>query len=210
MDEENLNQEQGYRERYVPQRLLYSRAKRKTEEVFKETFGAEIDMNEVENEFENIDSLEEIASTQVNMPSFPWGTFIVALTVDICGLSDFTGVGWFVMVVVEIVFSIILFILMFRKLNSTFTVGSKVLFRGKKGLARKGLKRIAIRYLRKYMTRRIIAILIVKVIPFLGILASDAFFVVLAHNKHKKIAKKYIYLVEKVSSILKRHNRSRR
>ena len=53
------------------------------------------------------------------------------------------------------------------------------------------------------MSRRLAAILIVNIIPVIGILASNAFFVVLAHNKQKKIAQKYIALIEKLGEVLK-------
>jgi hypothetical protein len=213
MEPEVLEQEeQSYR--IDPRRAFGNRMKRKGEQVFEEAFGTEIDFDEVEEEFSNIDAMEEIASTKVNEPNFPIITFLIALFLDLLDLVQLTGVLWFVMAIVNIIFTIILFILMYGKLNSMFTRSSKFLFRGRgltglrsrkrggKSRAQVGLNKIVKKYIGRYMSRRLAAILIVNLIPILGILASNAFFVFLAHNKQKKMAQKYIVLVEKVGKIL--------
>jgi len=209
---DNQSEDQGYRN----DRRFYTNIKRKAEEVFKESFGAEIDLDEVEEEFKDIDALEEVAATEVKTPHFPIITFYIALILDLLDFVQLTGIGWFVMVLVNITFSIILFILMFGKLNTMFTTGSKAFFRGKrrsgskrhnKSRAQRGLNKFAIKYLKKYISRRLLGILVLNIIPFVGIFASNAFFVFLAHNKQKKIAQKYIAVVEKVTEILKGHYR---
>jgi hypothetical protein len=215
--EEDFEGEQPYREN--PRNAFNSRLRRQGEQVFNESFGTEIDFEEVREEFKNIEALEEIASMEVKKPRFPIFTFYIALVLDILDFADFTGVGWFVMVAIEIVFSAILLILMFRKTDTMFKMGSRALFRGSrisgsrkrgKSLAQKGLNNFARKYLRKYMTRRMVAILIVNVIPVVGILASNAFFVFLAHNKQTKIAKNYIALITAVGKVLDRYERQRR
>lgn len=208
-------EEQSYRS--DPQNAFRAQIKRKGEQAFKESFGAEINFDEVEEEFANIDAMEEIASTEVKEPHFPFVTFYIALVLDILDIADFTGFGWVIMCIVEIAFTIILFILMFRKLDIMFTVKSKFLFKGRrvggkrlKSRAAKGLNKFAVKYLKKYMARRLIATLIVNIIPVIGILASNAFFVFLAHNKQKKVAQKYVALIKKVGGILKDFERKRR
>lgn len=214
---EEEQQEQSYRR--DPEHSFRSRLKRKGEQIFKESFGAELNFDEVEEEFANIDAMEEIASTEVKKPSFPIITFYIALVLDVLDFADFTGVGWAIMCIVEIIFSIVLFFLMFRRLNSMFTMSSKFLFRGKgltglrsrrrggRSRAQQGLNKIVKKYIGRYMSRRLAAILIVNIIPVIGILASNAFFVVLAHNKQKKIAQKYMILIEKIGEILMKHEK---
>ena len=151
---------------------------------------------------------------------FPFITFFVALVLDVLDFADFTGVGWIIMSGVEIIFSIILFFLMFGKVDTMFKMSSKALFRGRSrkrlGKRRKntggiggGVQKMAKKYLQKYMSRRLVATLLINIIPIIGILASNAFFVVLVHNKQKKIAQKYMHLVNKVSDILKDFDKNR-
>jgi hypothetical protein len=216
MEPEVLEQEeQSYREN--PRNAFNARLKRKGEEIFKESFGKEIDFQEVKEEFNNIEALEDIAATEVKKPHFPFITFYIALVLDILDIADFTGIGWVIMSCIEIVFTIFLFILMFGKTDTMFKMKSRAAFRGRrakgtrkrgKSLAQKGLNKFATKYLKKYMTRRLLATLIVNVIPVIGILASNAFFVVLAHNKQSKIAQKYIALVKAVTKILDKHDRT--
>jgi predicted acyltransferase len=182
---------------------VYSHAKRVATQTFENTLGIEL-TEEEEKELKKIDELETIASTEVTEPDFPMIMFMIALVIDILGILDFSGFGWFVMCIVEIVFTIILFFHMFGRMSMMFKASSKVVT-GK--TAQRVYGRLAKRYLRKYLSRRAIAILIVKVIPFIGILASNAFFVFLAHNKQKKIAQGYMKLVIMVSNALKGHYR---
>lgn len=211
---EEEQQEQSYR--IDPNHSFRSRLKRKGEQIFKENFGAELNFDEVEEEFADIDAMEEIASTEVKKPSFPIITFYIALVLDVLDFADFTGVGWAIMSIIEIIFSIILFFLMYGKMSTMFKFGTKKVFGrgGRKKLgkrrtgtrnsfAQKGLNKAVKKYVGKYLSRRLAAILIVNIIPVVGILASNAFFVVLAHNKQKKIAQKYIALVEKLGEVLK-------
>lgn len=225
MEPEDFEQgEQPYREN--PRNAFNSRLRRQGAKVFNESFGTEIDFEEVQEEFKNIEALEEIASTQVNKPSFPIITFMIAVVLDLLDFADFTGVGYFVMVVIKTIFSIILLYLMMGKLNTLFTAGSKAAFRrrGRSGLsksgkkrrgtknsnAQKGLNKIVKKTVGKYLSKRMAAIIIVNFIPFIGILASNAFFVYLAHNKQTKIAQKYISLVTAVTKVLDRHERQQR
>jgi hypothetical protein len=217
MEPEILEQEeQPYR--VDPRRAFTTQMKRSSERAFKESFGAEINFDEVEEEFAHIDAMEEIVATKVKEPSFPFFTFYIALCLDVLDIVQFTGVGWFVVVIVNIVFSIILFILMFRKTDTMFKAVSKGLFRGKrkngsrrrgKSIAQRGLNKFAVKYLKKYISRRLLGILVLNVIPGIGIFASNAFFVVLAHNKQKKIAQKYVALIKMISGILKKAERRR-
>lgn len=208
---EEEQQEQSYR--IDPNHSFRSRLKRKGEQIFKENFGAELNFDEVEEEFADIDAMEEIASTEVKKPSFPIITFYIALVLDILDFADFTGVGWVIMCIVEIVFSVVLFFLMYGKIKTMFKVKSNIVFgRGRKrlgkrrtgqSLAQKGLTKVVEKFLAKYMSKRLVTILVINIIPLVGILASNAFFVVLAHNKQKKIAQKYMVVVEKIADALK-------
>ena len=218
MEPEVLDQEeQPYR--VDPRRAFSTQMKRSGERAFKESFGSEINFDEIEEEFAHIDAMEEIVNTEVKEPSFPIFTFYIALCLDLLDLVQLTGVGWFVMVVVNIIFSIILFILMFRKTDSMFKIKSQFLFRGRRmkgsrrrgrSVAQKGFTLFAKKFIKRYVSRRLAAVLIVNVIPFAGIFASNAFFVFLAHNKQKKIAQKYIALIQKVGDILKKAERRQR
>lgn len=217
MEDQTLEQERPYRME-SPRRVFYRHIEREGEKIFKKTFGEEIKYEEVKEEFKRIDSLEEIVSTQVKEPHFPYITLYIAIIVDILDVVQFTGFGYFIMLIVNFIFSAILFFLMFGKLNVMFTSVSKAAFRGKRkdgsrkrknSFAQGKLNNVAKKYLKKYMSRRMVAIIIVNFIPLVNILASNAFFVILAHNKQKKIAQKYIALIEMVGKILERQKRRR-
>jgi hypothetical protein len=213
IDENQIEEE--YQPYSRPQRLIWQKARRSFENTFEETFGEEIDVQAIADEVNAVEDLEDIANTEANEPDFPMFTFIVALTVDVLGFADFTGVGWFIMCIVEIIFTIVLFFLMFGKLNTLFTAGSKSAFKYRKRGGRRSfgtqsaMNKMVKKFLGKYISRRLAAILIVKIIPFIGILGSSAFFVVLAHNKQKKIVRQYMLVIERVGGILKDYYRRR-
>lgn len=223
MEPEDFEQgEQPYRA--DPRHSFNARIRREGQNVFNDSFGTDIDFEEVREEFETIESLQEIASMEVKKPHFPFFTFYIAFCLDLLDLVELVPaagqVASVVLFFIEVIFSAILLILMFRKTDTLFKVSSKALFKGSrlnkgsrkrgKSLAQKGLNSFAKKYLRKYMTRRMVAILIVNVIPWVGILASNAFFVVLAHNKQSKIAKKYIAIISAVGKVLDKYERAQR
>lgn len=215
MDEENLYEEDFEEtEPYRHERLVWRRVRKGLEEDVQETLGDEVNAKEIIEEISNIEALEDSISMEAEEPSFPFFTFYIALTLDLLGLVDFTGVGWFIMSIIEIIFSVLLFFLMFRKTNTLFKYGSRRLFRGrtrkrlgKKRRTKSGspVQKILVKTINRYVASRVFSILLIKIVPIIGILGSDAFFVYLSHNKQKKMVRKYMDYVEKVTKILNRY-----
>lgn len=157
------------------------------EQAFNEQMGLEIDTEEIVREFEEVNRLRDIASQDVKKPSFPFVMIYFSLVLDILDLADFTGVGWFIVSIIEIVFTVILFFYFRKKISFTFKVGSKFIFK-------------------KMIPRLLIGTAIANIIPFVGIFATFTFFVIVAHNRHSKLAKNYMLFVEQVSKIVKDHD----
>ncbi len=183
-------------------RVAGNKIKRGFERAFEDHFGAEIDLGEVQEILSSKEEMEDIANSKVIEPNFPVGTFLMGLSVDLIGLAQFTGFLWFATTSVSLTFKVVLLFLMFRKLKSSFTFGSKALFKSNSGPG-KLLRKIFM----KWFPKRLAFLAFLDSIPFLGILASDAFFVVLAHNKHKKIVLQYMAFVEAVGKTLKAFER---
>lgn len=195
--------------------------KRDLEEAFVEEFGPEVSIDEIREEYQGIEELEDLISTEVKKPSFPFVMFYIALVLDVLDIADFTGIGWVIMVCVELIFTIILYFWMRKKLSKMFKFGSRMAFRGKrlnrgsrktrrrgKSRAQKFLRKFANKYLMKYATRRLILIFILNIIPVIGIFSSQAFFVFLAHNRQNKLARKYINTIEASTKVYERVQRS--
>lgn len=159
------------------------------------------DSAEVIEELNTVETLKEFASLEVDKPSFPVRIFSIALFFDLLDISQLTGVGWFIMVVINFLFGVYLFFWMTGKLSTMFKASSKGLFTTRLG------KAILAKSARKYLTKRLAYIFVFNILPFIGILASNAFFVFLAHNHMNKIAKMYIELIENAGKKLKEYRR---
>lgn len=156
------------------------------------------DATEVIEQLKGVAELKELTSMEIEKPSFPVILFSVALIFDLIDIGQFTGVWWFVMVVINFCFGVYLFFWMIGKLSSLFKGGSKFLF------ATRGGKYVLIKTARKFLTRRLAYIFIFNLIPLLGVFASNAWFVFLAHNHMNKLAQMYIDLIEDIAKKIKR------
>jgi hypothetical protein len=202
-----------------PKRYLTASAKSSMDKAFKDEFGDEFTVEKITHEMDGIDDLEDLASTEVEVPGFPFLIFSFAFVLDIFDIADFSGIGWAIMVIIEIIFTVIVFLWMRHKLSIMFKFGARKIFRGnrlakgsrKRGssFAQKFLTNFAEKYFVKFMSRRLVAFLIVNIIPLIGILSSMAFFVFLAHSRQKKMAEKFTITIEAAGRILKRIDRQR-
>ncbi len=162
------------------------------------------DPEEIIEELDSIEDLKEIASIEIEKLSFPMLLFLIALFFDLFDLIEFSGIGYFVTLIVKIIFTIYLFFWMSGKLGTIFRSASKLLFKSRIG------KAILIKSARKFLTRRLALIFVFNIIPILGILASNAFFVFLAHNHMNKIAQTYINFIEETAGKIKAYQRTLR
>ena len=190
--------------------LIRQRASKKVDKFFTEEFGIDINTEAEYKNFRKTEEMRALASVEVVKPKFPIILFSIALVLDLVDVAQLTGIGWFIMVIVNAIFFVILLIWIRKRLSIMFRAGSKRLYKGpmKKILIR-NLNRMTKKIIGRYVSRRLAAILIVNFIPFIGILSSWAFFVVLAHNKQKKIARGYMFMVEKIESATRTLNRER-
>jgi hypothetical protein len=168
-----------------------------------EFFGDEIDVEQAFDEINQVDHLKEIAEMEVNEPSFPVRMFQVALFLDLVDIADFTGVGWVVMLFVKIIFTVILWFWLLGKISGLFKFGSK---QGVKIIIRRMTKKAVT----SFASKRLFAVFLINLIPIVGILASNAWFVFIAHNRMKKWAQTYIRLVESVGSQLQKIEKEKR
>lgn len=192
-----------------PRVYFKNRVKRKGEAIFKETFGAEINFDEVEESFNSLDQLHDIANTKIKEPPFPVVTFIVALYVDLLILAidllgDETVIIWFILAFVKFIFAGILMYLMWGQISTLAKAGSRALTGrvGGKNIVQNKLKNVVKKKAEQYIAKRALFTFLLKLIPFASIFGSEAFFVVLAHNKNKKTVKKYLAFSEAIGKAL--------
>lgn len=173
--------------------IVVNKIKRNIQSSYNEHFNAEININEIQKTFSKVQELEDIANSKIQEPEFPMKTFGMALFVDVFALLQLTGILWFLTASMNIGFKVALLFIMWGKISSSFKMGSKALFKSS-SYSRK--------IFMKYFGKRLAFLAILDSIPFIGILASDAFFVYLAHKKHKKIVREYIIFVSVVGKVL--------
>ncbi len=157
----------------------------------------------------NLQTKEDVADFIDSAPEkmdFPFVIFTIALVVDILDISEFSGFAYFVTAIIKVLFTAIIWIWLLGKLNGLFRVGSRVAFKGSQSAVQQKAKTASKQFLRKYLSRRAVAIIIVNFIPVISILASWAFFIFLAYNRHNKLANAYIQAVSsiKINNIKKK------
>jgi hypothetical protein len=173
--------------------LVVNKIKRNVQNFYNENFDASINIEEVQKTISNIEEMEEIASSKIEEPNFPTVTFIMALAVDTIAVTQLSGFAWFFALLISWSFKVALFFLMWGKVSSSFKMGSKALFKSKS---------VYRKVFMNYFGKRLAFLTILDSIPFIGVLASDAFFVYLAHKKHKKIVREYMFFVSVVGKVL--------
>lgn len=215
--------DQAYNYYQEKKRFLTQNIKNQINDAVKSTLGdkADFDVDEFTKEVQERADLEALASTQIKENPFPYVMFYIALVLDVLDIADFTGIGWVVMVIVEIVFSIIMYFWMKGKISKMFRqasrgnrfTGGEGIFRGKRvagsrkreqSIAQRQLKKFSEKYLEKYASRRLLATVATNIIPIIGILSSMAFFVFLAWKRQNKLVRIYMATVEKAGEILNR------
>ncbi len=191
--------------RYSPRRLRRTIKKEFQAEAIS-LLGDDQHAREMYEEFGKISQLEELASIQVVKRGFPFVVFSLAIFFDLFNIAQLSGLLYVVTVIANIGFAIFLFFWFFGRLSTIFKIGSRM---GSKYII-KILNRQIRRTIGRKISRRLAAILIVKIVPLIGIFASNAFFVFLVYNDEKKIVQKYILLVETATSLVEKMKKARR
>lgn len=183
--------------------LLTQRAKKELVNTLQKNFQEEFpDATFLNDYIKNVRSKEDVEVLTSAAPEkwdFPFIVFSMAVFVDLIDFAELSGFAWFITVVIKVIFIAILWFWLLGKLNGLFRAGSKAAFKGSSSFAQQQLKTASKTYLRKYLSRRAVAIIIVNFIPVVSILASWAFFIFLAQKRHNKFVDAYIKSISAIN-----------